>query len=407
MDDGRWTMDERPILYPESAMDPAISLLRDLVAIDSVNPSLVAGAAGEAEIGRAIEAHMRRIGLDVVRQPVDGGRANIIGVLEGRTKGRSLMFCGHMDTVGVDGMAAPFAPEERDGRVYGRGAQDMKGGLAAMIDAARVVASTGFDAGRLVVAAVIDEEYESRGADALVRAWKADAGVVTEPTDLQIAVAHKGFAWFDIETRGRAAHGSRPADGRDAILYMGRILAELESLNRRLQAGITHPLLGAASLHASTIQGGRELSSYPDHCALKLERRTIPSETVQKVWQELDDMLGRLRASDTAFEAEARLLFSRPPYEVADGHPIAQTVARAAQRISGRPQPFGGMSFWTDAAVLGEAGIPSVLYGPGGGGLHSTEEFVVLEDVLTCRDVLAELADEWCRKTGTSAVGAP
>jgi acetylornithine deacetylase len=149
------------------------------------------------------------------------------------------------------------------------------------------------------------------------------------------------------------------------------------------------------------------LSSYPDHCALKLERRTIPSETVQKVWQELDDMLGRLRASDTAFEAEARLLFSRPPYEVADGHPIAQTVARAAQRISGRPQPVGGMSFWTDAAVLGEAGIPSVLYGPGGGGLHSTEEFVVLEDVLTCRDVLAELADEWCRKTGTSAVGAP
>jgi len=387
-------------------MDPAISLLRDLVAIDSVNPSLVPGAAGEAEIGRAIEEHLRRIGLDVVRQPVDGDRANIIGVLEGRTKGRSLMLCGHIDTVGVEGMTTPFTPEERDGRLYGRGAQDMKGGVAAMIDAARVLASGGFDAGRLLVAAVIDEEYESRGADALVREWKADAGVVTEPTDLQIAVAHKGFAWFDVETRGRAAHGSRPADGRDAILYMGRILSELESLDRRLQSGATHPLLGTASLHASTIRGGRELSSYPDRCELTLERRTIPSETVQKVWQELDGILGRLRDPDTAFEAQARLRFSRPPYELPEGHPIAQSLAGAARRVTGRPQPLGGMSFWTDAAVLGEAGIPSVLYGPGGAGLHSTEEFVVLEDVRTCRDVLVNLAREWCATPSCEAPAA-
>jgi acetylornithine deacetylase len=387
-------------------MDPAISLLRDLVAIDSVNPSLVAGAAGEAQIGGAIDAHFRRIGLDVVRQPVDGDRANIIGVLEGRAKGRTLMLCGHIDTVGVDGMAAPFAPEERDGRLYGRGAQDMKGGVAAMIDAARVLASGGFDAGRLVVAAVIDEEYESRGADALVREWKADGGVVTEPTDLRIAIAHKGFAWFEVETRGRAAHGSRPADGRDAILYMGRILSELEALDRRLQSGNTHPLLGTASLHASIIQGGRELSSYPDRCALKMERRTIPSETVQKVWQELDEILSRLRASDTAFEAEARLLFSRPPYEVPGGHPIAQALGRAARAVTGRSQPFGGMSFWTDAAVLGEAGIPAVLYGPGGAGLHSAEEFVVLEDVRTCRDVLVDLAREWCATPSSEAPAA-
>jgi acetylornithine deacetylase len=379
-------------------MDPALSLLRDLVAIDSVNPSLVAGAAGEAAIGLAIEAHMRRIGLDVVRQPVDGDRANIIGVLDGRGRGQSLMLCGHIDTVGVEGMAAPFTPDERQGRLYGRGAQDMKGGVAAMIDAARVLADRGFDAGRLVIAAVVDEEYESRGADALVREWKADAAVVTEPTDLQVAIAHKGFAWFEVETRGRAAHGSRPADGRDAIVYMGRILSGLDALDGRLQAAAAHPLLGTASLHASMIHGGRELSSYPDRCELKLERRTIPSETVQIVWQELDDILRGLRASDTSFEAEARLLFSRLPYEVPDGHPLAQSMARAAQRVTGRPQPFTGMSFWTDAAVLGEAGTPSVLYGPGGAGLHSTEEFVVMEDVLTCRDVLVDLASDWCNR---------
>lgn len=377
-------------------MDPAVALLRDLVAIDSVNPSLVAGAAGEAEIGRAIEAYMRRIGLDVVRQPVDGDRANIVGVLEGRRPGPSLMLCGHIDTVGVEGMAAPFDPVARDGRLYGRGAQDMKGGVAAMIDAARLLADKGLAAGRLVVAAVIDEEYASRGADALVREWKADVGVVTEPTDLQIAIAHKGFAWFEVVTRGRAAHGSRPADGRDAILYMGRILAELESRDRKLQASPAHQLLGTASLHASLIGGGRELSSYPDRCELKYERRTIPSETVQIVWQELDEILDRLRASGTPFEADASLLFTRPAYEIAAGHPVAQTMTRAALRVTGRAQAFTGMSFWTDAAVLGEAGIPAVVFGPGGAGLHSTEEFVVVEDVLTCRDVLVELAREWC-----------
>ena len=165
-------------------MDPALKLLRELVAINSVNPSLVPGAAGETEIADAIAAHLRRLGLDVEMQPVLPGRSNVIGVLEGRRPGRSLMLCGHIDTVGVEGMSAPFDPVERDGRLYGRGAQDMKGGVAAMIDAARVVSEEGFDAGRLIIAAVVDEEYESVGADALVTRWRADGAVVTEPTDL-------------------------------------------------------------------------------------------------------------------------------------------------------------------------------------------------------------------------------
>jgi acetylornithine deacetylase len=272
----------------------------------------------------------------------------------------------------------------------------MKGGVAAMIDAARLAADQGFPAGRLIVAAVVDEEYESRGADALVKEWKADAGVVTEPTDLRIAVAHKGVAWFEIETRGRAEHGSRPAEGRDAILFMGRILSRLEALDRELQASGRHDLLGAASLHASVIAGGRELSSYPDRCTLKLERRTIPSETGQKVWLELDAILRDLAGADPAFEADLRLLFARPPYELEANHPFAGAVAHAAERVTATAQTFGGISFWTDAAVMGEAGIPSVLYGPGGAGLHSTEEYVVVQDVVACRDVLANLACAWC-----------
>jgi acetylornithine deacetylase len=373
-------------------MDPAIRLLRDLVAIDSVNPSLVPGARGEAAIADAIALHLRGIGLDVEIQEAAAGRPNVIGVLEGRGRGKSLMLCGHVDTVGVEGMDAPFDPVERNGRLYGRGSQDMKGGVAAMIDAARLMATEGLKAGRLIIAAVVDEEYASIGADALVGRWRADAAVVTEPTDLRIAIGHKGFAWFEIETRGRAAHGSRPLDGRDAIMRMGRVLHALEQIDRTLQAAAPHPLMGTASLHASLIEGGRELSSYPDRCTLKLERRTISGETDTDVHAELREMLARLSADDPEFEASLTPMFSRPSYEVPATHPLPQMLRTA----TGERDDFVGMSFWTDAAVLGSAGIPSVLFGPGGAGLHSTEEYVEVRDVLRCRDALAALARGWC-----------
>jgi acetylornithine deacetylase/succinyl-diaminopimelate desuccinylase family protein len=370
-------------------MDQAIKLLRDLVAIDSVNPSLVPGAAGEGAIADAVAAQLRALGLDVEVHEAAPGRPNVVGVLEGRRRGRSIMFCGHVDTVGVDGMAAPFDPVERDGRLYGRGAQDMKAGVAAMIDAARLLTQPALEAGRLIVAAVVDEEYASIGADALVSRWRADAGVVTEPTDLQIGIAHKGFAWFEVRTKGRAAHGSRPREGRDAILRMGRVLHALERLDRRLQSQPSHALLGTASLHASLIKGGRELSSYPDACALKLERRTLPHETGPTVEREFETLLEHLRRDDPEFEATLDPLFSRPAYEVAAGHELPRLLARL------HPTECVGMSFWTDAAVLGSAGIPSVLFGPGGAGLHSTEEYVNVDDVLRCRDSLAALGRAW------------
>ena len=376
-------------------MDPSISLLRHLVSIDSVNPSLVAGARGEGAIAAVVAEHMRRIGLAVEMQEVAAGRPNVIGVLEGRSSGRSLMFCGHLDTVGTDGMDRPFAPDENGGRLYGRGAQDMKGGVAAMIDAARVVAERGLGRGRLIVAAVVDEEYASIGADALVSAWTADAAVVTEPTDLNIGIGHKGFAWLEIETRGRAAHGSRPKDGRDAIMRMGRVLGRLEALDRDLQSRPPHPIMATGSLHASIINGGREWSSYPDRCRLQVERRTIAGEDGDSALGEMQQILDALATADPEFEASARLNFSRPPYEVASDHelPVTLAAAAAAQSLDTR---VVGMSFWTDAAVLAAAGIPSVLFGPGGAGLHSTEEYVNVADVLTCRDTLARLAVDWC-----------
>jgi acetylornithine deacetylase len=380
-----------------SLMDAALTLLKDLIAIDSVNPSLVPGARGEAEVARALAGALRAAGLEVHVQEVAPGRPNVVGVLEGRAPGRALMFCGHIDTVGVEGMAQPFVPTEYQGRITGRGSQDMKSGVAAMVDAARVLReSGGLAQGRLVVACVVDEEHASIGADALVTQWRADGAVVTEPTDLQIAVAHKGFEWVEVETHGVAAHGSRPRDGRDAIRMMGHVLTALDALDGALQGGASHHLLGTASLHASLISGGRELSSYPDHCLLQLERRTIPGEAQGCAAREVTRLIESLSSVHPHFQASSRALFTRSPYEIADDHPFVRSMAEAATSV-GVAAGVTGMSFWTDASVLGEAGIPSVLFGPTGAGLHGLDEWVEARSVCQCRDALVALARGWCR----------
>ncbi len=366
-----------------------IDLLRELVAIDSVNPSLVPGAAGEAAIAGWLSNHLRRAGFDVMHEEVAPGRPNVIAVADGATRGPTRMLCGHTDTVGIEGMTAPFDPVLRNDRLYGRGAQDMKGGLAAMIAAAQGwMDGPRAGSGRVVLALVADEEFASLGAEALAGAITADAAVIAEPTSLAIAVAHKGFSCVDVVTHGRAAHGSRPDEGRDAVLHMGRVLARLETLDRHLRGRAAHPRLGHASLHAGRISGGTELSVYPARCTLQVERRTLPGEPLDIALDEVRAILSALASDDPTFAAEVTMLLARPPYEIHAGAPVAQALARAAG--TERLEPiFSGMSFWTDAALLGAAGIPTVLFGPGGAGLHSAEEYVVVDDVRRCQAVLA------------------
>src|SRR6185312_2980809 len=376
--------------------DQTIKLLRELIAIDSVNPSLVPGGAGERQIAESLEMSMRSIGMDVALEEVAPGRDNVIGVFEGREPGPSLMFCGHSDTVGVEGMISPFDPVQKDGKIYGRGSGDMKGGVAAMLEAARLISENGgWRKGRLILAAVVDEEYLSIGAEALVKNWQADAAVVTEPTGLAVSVAHKGFSWIEVTTEGRAAHGSRPQEGCDAIIKMGQVLARLDGLNRKLQSRPPHSLLGCPSLHASFVSGGREMSTYPDRCVLKMERRNLVGEPEGTALAEVEAILTSLRTADAEFSGAAKLLFERPPYETPHDHKLPSMVENAT-RAAGRDTSREGMTYWTDAAILGQAGIISVIFGPGGFGYHGLEEYVNVDEVLICRDALVNLAREFC-----------
>lgn len=365
-----------------------LQLLADLVAIDSVNPLLVPGAAGEGAITDYLAERLRRAGFDVERTEPAPGRFNVIAVGDGRAPGPVRLLCGHTDTVGVEGMTAPFSPVRKGDRLYGRGAQDMKGGLAAMVVAAEEwLAGSRAGAGRVIVAGVADEEFGSVGAEGLAASVRADAAVIPEPTDLVLGIAHKGFSAAEVTVAGRAAHGSGPAEGRDAILRMGRVLSRLERLDGTLQRRPPHPLLGVPSLHASTITGGGEMSVYPARCTLQMERRTLPDEPLHAAVLELQQIVDDVRAEDPEVAADVRPLFARPAYSLPDdAAPVLELLAAMGE--CGVTPQTGGLSYWTDAAILGAVGVPTVLFGPGGAGMHSHEEYVSIEQTERCRQVL-------------------
>ena len=377
-------------------MEELEQLISNLVAINSVNPDLVPVAPGEAEIAHYIAKWLEGAGLEVQIVESIPGRPNVVGIARGTGGGKTLLLNGHMDTVGAGGMSHPHQPVIRDGRLYGRGAYDMKGGLAACMVAAAAVRKQRLR-GDVIFTAVIDEEYASLGTQELTKRFHADGAIVAEFTELQLILAHRGFVWLEIETIGRAAHGSRPDLGVDAIVKMGKVLMELEKLDLYLRSNPTHPLLGSASLHASLIQGGYELSTYPDRCLLIIERRTLPGETPGKVEAEILGIVEVLQRSDLSFQAVVRPGIDRAPLETPAQAEIVRTVQAAAGKVLKHPLPIAGVPFWTDAALLSAAGIPSVLLGPSGSGAHADEEWVDLSSVQVCTEMYLATAVEFCR----------
>src|SRR3954469_16910265 len=316
------------------------ALVADLVAVDSVNPSLVEGGAGEAAIARFVSEWAAANGLEAQVLEETPGRPSVLVTAKGTGDGRTLFLCGHIDTVNVEGMSDPHSPRIDGDRLWGRGAYDMKAGVAAALIAARDAAARGL-AGDVVVAAVADEEHSSIGVQECLRAVTADAAIVTEPTEMEVVVAHKGFVWAEVEVTGVPAHGSRPHLGVDAIVKMGPILTALGQLDEQLGAR-EPPLLGRGSVHASVIEGGVELSSYPGRCVLGLERRTLPGETEVDIAREVTELIERAKRDDPQLVAEQRTLLVREPFEVDPDSDIVRAVVESAP---GNPN-VGGASYW-------------------------------------------------------------
>lgn len=374
-----------------------IKVLQQLVQIDSSNPDLTPGSPGEAEIGQATAVLLRDLGLETAVYDLGNNRVNVVGILPGSGTGKSLMLNAHMDTVGIEGMAEPFSGEIRDGKLYGRGSQDMKGSLAAQLAVVKALKDANMTlAGDLLITCVADEEYASIGTEDIVKHYTADAAIVTEPTELRVCPVHRGFVWYEVVTTGRAAHGSRYEEGIDANMRMGRFLGALDKLEQELRQRPPHPLVGTPSLHAAQISGGTALSIYADQCVLKIERRLNPGETEAQATAELQALIDELLAQDSTFQATLTPFFGRTPFETASDSPLIKIADQAIANRLGKPMPHMGMSGWTDAGILADAGIESILIGPIGDGLHTTEEWVDIQSVVDLAAILTETAVNFC-----------
>ncbi len=384
--------------------DP-VELLKELVAIPSVNP--MGGANPEAATAEAwltdfLEQWFRRLGLPCQRQPAEPGRENIVARLDGRPRpeqgGRIILLAAHQDTVPATGMTVPpFAPTVRDGRLYGRGACDVKGGMAAMLVAlARLAEKPPPRFPTVLMACTVNEEDGFTGAQALLGAWqrkpcfvwrKPDAAIVAEPTSLQVVVAHKGLVRWRCHTVGKAAHSSQPEAGDNAIFKMARALVAIERYQREVVASRgRHPLCGPATLSVGTIQGGVSVNTVPDRCSIEIDRRLAPGETPEEAYQHLVDYLAREAGLDFPLHHDPPYMQGPPLSDQGNG-PLAARVVAAARSVLGACSTVG-VPYATDGAFFAQAGVPTVVFGPGSiRQAHTADEWIAVDEVRQAAEV--------------------
>ncbi|HEY5144393.1 MAG TPA: M20/M25/M40 family metallo-hydrolase [Solirubrobacteraceae bacterium] len=369
------------------------ALLTELVRSDSTNPELVPGGAGEGGVARIVARVLEGAGFEVEVDEIRPGRPNVIGRLRGTGGGPSLMLCSHMDVVGAP--PAMFEPVVADGRMVGRGASDMKSGLAASLVAAEQIAAGPRPAGDLLVSGVIDEEWESLGALAIARSHPVDAVILPEQTNLDIVDEHGGFGWYDVEVRGVEVAGIEADRGIDTIALLAPVLQGIADYDAELRAA-PRPPYGRPSVHASTIAGGTQYPAYPVRTVLGIERCTVPGEQIADTRTRLEQLLAGAHGPRARFDAELRTVVERDALALDPGGRIVPVLRAAAAGVLGAEPAIRGDMGWMDSGVLVEAGIPCVIFGPTGGGEHGPGEWVELESVQACADVLAATARAFC-----------
>ncbi len=390
---------KRSRLYSPRAlrlMSPAEKLLRELIALPSVNPALMPASdprAGEQCVGEFLASTAASGGLDVTLQPVVSGRANVIARLQPSARVRQrVVLAPHMDTVGDASMRdTMFQPRRKGDHLFGRGACDTKGSVAAMLTALLTVAHSSRRSTKteIVFAALIDEEISQSGSRALVRSgFRADLAIVGEPTRLKVVTAHKGDLWLTLKTRGKAAHGARPELGRNAVHSMARIVHLIETTYAQRLLRKQHPLLGTATVNVGSIRGGTQPNIVPDFCEISIDRRTLPGETDAEVRRNLRLFLKQHRFAADISDDKA----NAPcwPMETNSELPLVQSLLRVARQR----QP-AGVHYFSDASVFAHAGTPAVLFGPGDiAQAHTSDEWVSIRSLERATEMLTSFLRE-------------
>lgn len=376
-----------------SPTEQVIDLISDLVRIDSVTPWLVDGGAGEPEVVRYFESWVADLPVQVEIQEIEPGRQNFIATLRGTGGGPNLCLNAHADTVGYAGWPdAALVPRLDGDRLYGLGAADDKGCCAIALLALRRVASSGVRLrGDLVVACVADEEGISIGTEHLIRTMKPDLAIVLEADALpKVIVEHQGFGWLDIIITGRAAHGSTPDQGVDAIVGLAEVLSRLHAWDLEHFAGAPEPRNGRTVFHTGTVRGGTDYATYPSRAVLGIEIGTQPGETIADRVREIEAIITSVAAEMAGLSGEVEIRLQREPF-LAEGHEkLLEILRRATLKNTGRDIEAVGLNAWTDAALMQAAGTPTVMLGPLGGNLHSPNEWISIPEAVASIDILVD-----------------
>lgn len=371
-----------------------VQLLSDLVAIESINPSMKGAKNGEAIIGNYIFEYLKSLGLEVERQEALPGRSNIFGRLPGADLKRRLLFEGHLDTMPVEGMEIdPFHAKIVEGRLYGRGSCDVKASLAAMLLALKIAKEQGRPKADLYFLGSVDEEYTFKGIlHFLQGGFWAQGAVVGEPTELDVVIAHKGMVRWRIVVTGKAAHTSKPKEGINAITKMARIIGRIEDEMQPLLALRSHPLVGPPTLSIGKIQGGIQINIVPDRCVIELDRRLIPGEDAQSVLETFEQLLDQMRAQDP----QLRVAMEEPflvdhPLETKETEEVVGLAKSAVSAVRGQAK-VKGVPYGTDGSKTARAGIPTIVLGPGNiDQAHTANEYVEIDQVVKATEIYARM----------------
>jgi acetylornithine deacetylase/succinyl-diaminopimelate desuccinylase family protein len=382
-------MGKREVLLEAVEREEILKLTQELVAIPSPNPP-----GKEKDVALYLTDLFREMGLKVEMKEVCPDRPNVIAVWDSGRAGPTVMLNGHMDVVppGDGWTVEPYSGKIVDGRLYGRGSTDMKGGVAAMIMALKAVRDSGLEVtGRVILAAVVGEEVDQAGIRKLVEdGIEADCAIITEPTNLKPVIAHQGDLHYRITTIGKAAHSSMPHLGVNAIEKMCMVIKGLHDVKEGLVEK-SHPLLGQPTLSVGTIEGGLDTCVVPSGCTITVDRRVNPGEPIKEADRELEEMLDRLRGSDPQLRVELSRFLTAPAMEMSPRENVALSIRRATEAVTGKDPGFHGLPGTCDANYLvNVAGIPTVIFGPGPGSVaHQPDEYVEIEKLVETTQILA------------------
>ena len=372
--------------------EKVVMLTKKFVQFDTQNPP-----GKEKELAQYVEEYLRSLGLKTELLDFLPNRPNLFAEYKVNDKGKKFLFDGHLDTVPVGNSSLwtvdPFSGTLKEGKIFGRGAADMKGSIAAFVHALETLIDSGVELnGSVHMLLTSDEEISGLGTrEFLKKGYSADASIVGEPSCLEVNVAHKGVARWRLKTLGKSTHASTPEEGVNAIYKMAKVLNELEKLAKSYSmSSRQHPLLGRPTLNVGTIVGGTKDNIVPDFCEITIDRRLLPGDRVEEVEREFNQLLSRLASDDPSLKFELKLYHSHNPAETPPNHPFVILANLCVEKVLGERRPVKGFQATTEMSHLVEAGIPSIILGAGDIKVaHTVDEYVLVDELVNCAKIYA------------------